>query len=116
MIWHAVAPDRLTERVFDALDDSANQVLVRAIVVWEIALKRPLGKLLVPESAVDELLDARAVALPISLEHAAAVEHLPHHHRDPFDRLLVAQAQVEGATIVSADDRLREYDVPVLWD
>jgi PIN domain nuclease of toxin-antitoxin system len=61
------------------------------------------------------LTEAGAAATPITLEHAAAVEHLPPHHRDPFDRLLIAQATIERAAIVTADPEMRAYDVPVVW-
>ncbi len=97
------------------LGDVSNQVLVSAVVVWEIAIKRSIGKLQTPAGFVARLLESDVVKLPVSAEHAAAVEHLPLHHRDPFDRLLIAQAMLEGATLVSADDKLRAYDVPILW-
>lgn len=90
-------------------------MLLSAGVVWEIAIKRALGKLEAPVGVERTLLDAGASPLPVSLEHAAAVAHLPPHHRDPFDRLLVAQAQIEGAALVSRDNALRAYDAPVIW-
>jgi PIN domain nuclease of toxin-antitoxin system len=96
-------------------EDPSNQRMVSAVVVWEVAIKRALGKLEVPMTFVADVRDSDAVTLAISLEHAAAVERLPHHHRDPFDRMLIAQATIEGATIVSSDAALRAYDVPVLW-
>ena len=68
-----------------------------------------------PPTSSKTLTAAGAAPMAITLEHAATVEHLPNHHRDPFDRLLVAQASVEGATIVSADPELSAYDVPVVW-
>lgn len=98
-----------------ALEDPANHVMLSAVVVWEIAIKRAIGKLPVDQRYLSLLLDSGAEPLAISLEHARAVEELPAHHRDPFDRLLVAQAAAERATIVTDDDRIREYDVSVLW-
>ena len=97
------------------LSDTTNRVLLSAAVVWEVAIKRSLGKLDAPGDLVEVLTEAGAAPAPITLEHAAAVEHLPPHHRDPFDRLLVAQATVEKAAIVSAGPELRAYDVPVIW-
>ncbi len=96
------------------LSDATNQILVSAVVAWEIAIKRALGKLHAPADVVTRLLTT-AVQLPISIEHAAGVEHLPQHHGDPFDRMLIAQARIEGATLVSGDDVMRAYDVPILW-
>ena len=83
--------------------------------MWEIAIKRSLGKLDAPGDFAPTLLGAGAHPLPISLDHAAAVELLPRHHRDPFDRLLVAQAMIERAAVVSADEALQAYDIRVVW-
>lgn len=83
--------------------------------MWEVAIKRSLGRLSAPTEFAPVLLAAGARPLPIELDHAAAVANLPPHHRDPFDRMLVAQASVEGAAIVSRDTRLSSYDVAVVW-
>ncbi len=111
--WLAGEP--VGEEAERLLTDDTNRVLLSAAVVWEIAIKRSLGKLDAPSGLVETLTSAGAAPMAITLEHAATVERLPHHHRDPFDRLLVAQATVEGAPIVSADEELRFYDVPVVW-
>ena len=111
--WLAGEP--VGEEAERLLSDGTNRVLLSAAVVWEVAIKRSLGKLDAPSGLVETLTGAGAAPIAITLEHAAAVERLPHHHRDPFDRLLVAQATVEGAAIVSADKELRAYDVPVVW-
>jgi PIN domain nuclease of toxin-antitoxin system len=95
--------------------DERNEVLLSAAVVWEVAIKRALGKLRAPEGFAATLLGAGARALPVGLDHAAAVEALPPHHRDPFDRMLVAQAQLERAVLVTADAVFRDYGVPVVW-
>ncbi|MEY2517330.1 MAG: hypothetical protein QOJ89_4688 [bacterium] len=105
----------LGPRAEPELEDPSNQLIVSAVVVWEIAIRRALGKLEVPMTFVGDIKDSDATTLPISIEHAAGVELLPQHHRDPFDRLLISQATIEKATIVSSDDKLRSYDVPVLW-
>jgi PIN domain nuclease of toxin-antitoxin system len=90
-------------------------VLLSAAVVWEVAIKRSLGKLEAPAGFAATLLGAGAHPLPVSLDHAAAVEQLPRHHRDPFDRILVAQAAAERATLVTGDAALHPYGVPVVW-
>jgi PIN domain nuclease of toxin-antitoxin system len=97
------------------LTDDTNQVLLSAAVVWEVAIKRSLGNLDAPEDFASTLLGAGAQPLPVTLDHAAAVETLPWHHRDPFDRLLVAHASIEGATLVSHDESLRSYGVSLIW-
>jgi PIN domain nuclease of toxin-antitoxin system len=114
-LWWLSGDERFGSSAEDYLTDATNQVLLSAAVVWEVAIKRSLGKLAAPADLVPVLTEAGAAATPITLEHAAAVEHLPPHHRDPFDRLLIAQAKVERAAIVSADPELRAYDVPVVW-
>ncbi len=99
----------------EALEDETNAVLLSAVSVWEIAIKRSLGKLQIEDNWAREMSRLDFEPLPVTALHAQSVEHLPWHHRDPFDRLLVAQAAVEGITLVSADTRLAAYDVPVLW-
>lgn len=98
-----------------AIEDERNEVLLSAVVVWEIAIKRALGKLPVDDRYLTLLLDSGAKPLAISLDHARAVQELPLHHRDPFDRLLIAQAKAERATIVSDDEHIAAYGVTVLW-
>jgi PIN domain nuclease of toxin-antitoxin system len=93
----------------------ANQVLVSAASAWEIAIKHALGRLTFPVDGFEEILQRMGFdALPIGLGHAIAAGRLPRHHDDPFDRLLVAQAQTEGLTLVSTDGAVARYDVPVL--
>jgi PIN domain nuclease of toxin-antitoxin system len=114
-LWFLSGDERLREAARRHLRDESNRVLLSAAVVWEIAIKRGLGKLVVPEEYLSLLLGAGAQPLPVSVDHAAAVEHLPWHHRDPFDRMLVAQALTEGAALVSGDEALRPYGVALVW-
>jgi PIN domain nuclease of toxin-antitoxin system len=114
-LWWLSDDDRMGEEAARRLTAGADDVLLSAAVVWEIAVKRSLEKLDAPGAYLSLLLDGGARALPITLEHAGAVERLPWHHRDPFDRMLVAQAQVERATLVSGDPALAAYGVPVVW-
>jgi len=111
LLWAAVAPDRLGSARADF--DVAERRLISAATVWELAIKQGLGKLNLGTDvrswigrAVDEL---QLNQLSITAEHAAAVEHLPPLHRDPFDRLLVAQAMAEGAVLLTADRSLGGY-------
>lgn len=97
------------------MKDASSTALLSAAVVWEVALKRSLGKLGAPTDLVAVMLSAGAQALPVTIEHAEAVGALPWHHRDPFDRILVAQAMVEGAALVTDDGALARYGVPVIW-
>ena len=115
VLWWLADDDRVGPGAARQLDDASNRVLLSAAVAWEVAIKRSLGKLQAPADLTATLLGAGVQPLPITLEHASAVEALPWHHRDPFDRMLIAQAIVEGATIVSQDERIQSYDVPVVW-
>jgi PIN domain nuclease of toxin-antitoxin system len=114
-LWWLSGDERFGTVAEEQLTDTTNQVLLSAAVVWEVAIKRSLGKLSAPDDVAATLVAAGAHPLPIRLDHAAAVEQLPWHHRDPFDRLLIAQATIERAAVVSADDALRAYDVRVIW-
>ena len=114
-LWWLTEDERLGEATADRLTDETNQILLSAAVVWEVAIRRSLGKLETPEDFGPTLIDAGAQPLPVSLDHAAAVEQLPWHHRDPFDRILVAQATIEGAALVSQDAALQPYGVPLVW-
>jgi PIN domain nuclease of toxin-antitoxin system len=89
-------------------------VFVSAATVWEISIKRALGKLEVPGDLVDQIEANRMAPLSITISHAYAAGVLPPHHEDPFDRILVAQALAEDLTIATRDPRISMYDVPVL--
>lgn len=114
-LWLLGEDQRLSDNALRALTDGTNRVLLSAVVVWEVAVNRSLGKLDAPDKYLSLLLGGGAQALAVTIEHAVAVESLPWHHRDPFDRMLVAQAAVEGAAIVSRDEALRPYGVPLVW-
>jgi PIN domain nuclease of toxin-antitoxin system len=114
-LWFLSDDERLGAGAQRHLTDAANRVLLSAAVIWEIAIKRSSGKLVVSDDYLSLLLDGGAIPLPVTIEHAAAIERLPWHHRDPFDRMLVAQASIEGAALVSRDDSLRPYGVPIVW-
>ncbi len=86
-----------------------------AASIWEIAIKRAQGKLDAPSDLLDTMEQRGFLELPVLSRHAVVAGALPPHHRDPFDRMIVAQAQSEGLTIVSNDTRVAAYDVPVLW-
>ena len=114
-LWWLTDDGRLGDEAARHLGDDSNQPLLSAAVVWEVAVKRSLGKLAAPDDFAGTILSGGAHAVAVTTEHVAAVEHLPWHHRDPFDRILVAQAQIERATLVSGDEVLAAYGVPVVW-
>ena len=108
-------PERLTRAAREAIGDPANDVAFSAVNVWEVEIKAALGKLVPP--AEDTLAAARSLPLgelAMTADHARAAGRLPAHHRDPFDRALIAQARVEGLTVVTRDGAFEPYDVAVL--
>lgn len=111
-------PEVLRATVVELLATDTTVPVVSVIVAWEVAIKWRLGKLTLPDPpglwAPRMLRALAAELLPVSLEHAIAVADLPDHHRDPFDRLLIAQAQVERIPIVTADRSFAAYDVEVI--
>jgi PIN domain nuclease of toxin-antitoxin system len=117
-LWAAGDPDELQPNALAAIEDSANEVLVSAAVAWEITIKFRLGKLTVPaDPAVWFPARVRSLgfqALDIAAEHALAVGGLPNIHQDPFDRIMIAQAQIEGLTFVTRDPENQKYPIHVL--
>lgn len=115
-LWALGAPQRIPGWIRTAIEDGENEVFVSAASAWEIAIKQSLGKLpLSREDLLGALHRSGLTELPITLEHARGTRSLPLHHRDPFDRMLVSQAQIEGLSLVSRDPAVRQYQVTVLW-
>jgi PIN domain nuclease of toxin-antitoxin system len=117
LLWALSAPERIPERERGALEDGANRVLYSAASVWEIAIKQALGRARFDFDATAIALEAQRVGfseLPVFAMAAAGVAKLPAHHRDPFDRLLVAQALSEPARLLTADPVLVPY-TELVW-
>lgn len=114
MLW-LLGGDPRIEASRRALEDPRAVVLISAVCVWEAAIKSALGKLTAPDNLPDRLNEFAFEPLPVTEVHAWAVRKLPMVHHDPFDRLLVAQAFCEGATIVSADPVFDGYRVGRIW-
>jgi PIN domain nuclease of toxin-antitoxin system len=107
--------ERVSSTATDAIGAGDARIVVSAVSVWEVAIKRGLGKLDAPDDLLPQLERAHVELLPITARHANLVSALQAHHRDPFDRLLVVQAASEEMAIVSADQSLRSYDIEVVW-
>lgn len=118
LIWWVSDPSRLSPAALAFIQDPASIVLLSVVSAWEILIKLPLGKLTLkaPLRIVLAQQQANGIQmLPVTLDHVLDVEGLPPVHKDPFDRLLIAQANVEGAELVSADAIFAQYPVKVLW-
>lgn len=118
LLWSATAPAKLAPGVRGLIEEGANEVRVSTVVFWEIALKQSLGKLDLPRPAeiwVPEVLRRTGFeGADVSVAAALRVRQLPWHHRDPFDRLLIAHALEDGYTIVTRDEVFKSYSVPLL--
>lgn len=113
-LWWLSDPKILTPAAASAIGDPQNRVLISVALLWEIAIKRVIGKLTAPLGLPNAISRAGFDLLPIEVSHVEKTEQLPVHHRDPFDRMLVAQAMVEGATLVTRDPRIPQYGIAVL--
>lgn len=118
-IWLDSNPSRLSEKVRSLLQDPNNTLLLSVVSIWEMQIKTQIGKLQL-SIPLAELVESQRQAnmieiLPVSLSHVLAIEQLPLHHKDPFDRLLIAQANVEDATLISQDATLAKYPVQLIW-
>ena len=113
-LWAMVDDPRFGPEARVALADPLADVVVSVASVWEMAIKVKIGKLRAPDDLVEALEATGVEILSINAEHALAAAALPLHHRDPFDRMLVAQATLEGHTLVSADAALRAYEIDIL--
>ena len=114
LLWRRSDDARLSQTVRAAISDGKNLVFVSAAAAWEIVIKSMLGKLDIPSNLEAALADNRFEQFPIAIPHSLAVANLPHRHNDPFDRLLIAQAKVEGLTLVTGDEQIKRYDVAIM--
>jgi PIN domain nuclease of toxin-antitoxin system len=120
LVWSATEPRRLSERAVELVGDVSHERLLSAVTAWELATKSRLGKFPIPPELLapfiaDQVAALRLEELAIDRRHGLATASLPLHHRDPFDRLLVAQAQVEGLASVTNDPAIARYGVETIW-
>jgi PIN domain nuclease of toxin-antitoxin system len=118
-LWWITDNPKLSSRVRKIISDGKNELFLSAASGWEIAIKAQLGRIKIPDKPelfISEQMVANAIqGLPIQISHALHVYNLPAYHRDPFDRMLVAQAQLEGLPILTDDPQISQYPVKVIW-
>ena len=112
VLWWLEDDDTLDKAIKDRLDVDS-QIFVSSVTVWEVGIKQALSKLTGEGSLAEHVRDSGFAVLPISADHAIAASALPPHHRDPFDRMLIGQALVEGLTGMTRDRAFGAYDVPI---
>jgi PIN domain nuclease of toxin-antitoxin system len=117
--WAITNPHKLTSRAHQLIANGLNELYVSSASLWELSIKIAKGKLVVPSGTVRSLYEQidrlGIVVLPITRVHIIRTETLPHHHGDPFDRMIVAQALEEGMTILTSDTQIPLYSAPVVW-
>jgi len=111
LLWSLTEPRKLSPRTRDALRDAGNEVFASSVSGWEIAVKRALGKLKAPDNLEAAVKAQDFIPLSLTFLHAEQAGALPPHHGDPFDRMLIAQAQVEGLILVTRDLRIPRYGI-----
>ena len=111
-LWWLDDPRKLSAAARQAVGNGRNTVFISAVVIWEIVIKKSLGKLKAPADLDRVIAANQFVPLPVTIAHVLALEKLAEHHRDPFDRLLIAQAFEEGLTFVTRDEHAARYRIP----
>ena len=114
LLWWLADDPQLGQAARDRITDPAQRVLVSAASIWEIGIKQAIGKLKVPEPILQAIQDGGFEELTITGHHAELAACLPEHHKDPFGRMLIAQAKLEGLILVTADSAIHAYDVTIL--
>ena len=114
LLWWLEDNASLGTGALNAIMDTRNIVVVSAAVIWEIRIKQSIGKLDIDPSFLDVIRNQGFELLPITADHAYAVGDLPLHHRDPFDRIIIAQAKLENLTVVTRDSLFSQYEIPIV--
>ncbi len=115
LIWVFEGNRQLSKTARLAVGDPANAILVSVVSVWEIVIKTGLGRLRVPDDVIERIDQAGFLGLPLGFAETKRLATLPHHHGDPFDRMLIAQALEHGASLVTRDEIIAKYRVPIVW-
>jgi len=114
LLWWLSEPAKLSAKAKAAIADGSHSVYLSTAAVWEMSIKKSLGRLDFPGNLDEVLRKDHIEVLPIALSHAMAVSDLPAHHQDPFDRMQIAQARIEDLTLITRDATIPQYDVKVL--
>ena len=118
-LWWIIDDPQISSRVRDIISNSSNELFLSAASCWEIAIKAKIGRIKLPDRPhifVSEQMSLNTIqGLPIQISHALHVFNLPHHHIDPFDRIIIAQSQLEKLPILTSDSLISKYKVKIIW-
>ncbi len=118
-LWWNMGDLQLSARARELIADGQNEVFLSAASAWEIAIKTARGKLILPEPPAQYISSRmnlyRFRPLPVQISHAAHIYELPPHHNDPFDRLLIAQSQLESMPLITKDEEIQRYELETIW-
>lgn len=114
LLWWLSAPEELSTEAHEVIRNGRNAVYLSAAAGWEMSIKKALGRLDFPGNLEEVLRNDHIEVLPITLPHALAVSDLPLHHQDPFDRMQIAQARLEGLVLITRDEKIEQYEVEVM--
>jgi PIN domain nuclease of toxin-antitoxin system len=114
LLWWFQDPARIEKNARNIIENTEHIVYVSSVTTWEIVIKRALGKLTIPKTFFSLVQQEGFTELPISIAHTTALAALPRHHQDPFDRLLIAQASSENATLISRDAMMHRYPIEII--
>ena len=114
LLWMITRERRIRQATIATILDPGNQVYVSAASVWEIEIKRASGRLQAPDNLIEFIDNSGFIELMVTFRHGDLAARLPMHHRDIFDRMLIAQAQAEGLTLVTDDSQITRYEVPIM--
>lgn len=114
-LWWLGDSARLSRKALECISDGENDIYLSAVSIWEIRIKEKLGKLKTPKNLLETAEAQGILQIEMTWRHADATKALPNLHKDPFDRLLIAQARSEGLKILTDDTAIKRYDVPTVW-
>lgn len=114
LLWTSFEPEKLSKEIADIIADPNNIVALSHVSLWEIAIKNNIGRLNLPDTFFDQVLNTGFEAIALSAQHIKEYLTLPLHHRDPFDRMLISQARCKHMTLITKDTKIAQYEVDTL--
>jgi len=115
LLWWLSQSDLLSKKAFECITDGSNDIFISSVCIWEIRIKEKLGKLKIPKNLIEIIEDQGFLPLDVIWSHSEYIKNLPNIHKDPFDRLLIAQAKVEKLKILTKNKYIGKYSISTIW-